>query len=306
LVNYSFSKKILQFSFSLGSGNFGGTGGNSPTVTAIQGGPEGPAALRATALIQVVGGPTSGTMEAAIYGLPLSLMNQLTTLGNQLNQLGQNYVSVSAGDDRTGLCLVFQGTIYDAYMDGVSSMPRVPFRFRATADGALRLKMIKPTSVQGQADVKTVMGQLAGAAGLQLQDGGVNVKVMNPYLIGAIRTQMSELASMAGIQHIVDRGKLAIWPTSGSRPGGGSTISPQTGMVGYPAFESAQVVVKMLFDPSFSVGQTFTVQSDVTPACGQWVCNKMVYDLESETPSGKWFQTLWGTRSGQQTQTSSR
>lgn len=231
-------------------------------------------------------------------------MNQLTTLGTQVNAMGSNYVYVEAGDEN-GLSLVFQGSIYQAYMDGVASMPRVPFRFWATGDGTERLKMIKPTSVSGSADVATVAQQLAGQAGWGFVNHGVNVKINNLYLPGAIRGQISDLAAMAGIQHIVDKGTLHIWPTSGARDGGGGLVSPQTGMVGYPAFESQNVVVKMLFDPSFQPGQTFQVQSDITAANGSWQCWKIIYDLESEMPSGKWFQLMWGSPEGQQTNPSS-
>jgi len=306
LASYSFSKKILQFSFTLGTGTFGGTGQNTATIPVEGTGGESPASLRATAIIEENGGPTSANAECWIYGLPLSLMNQLTTLGKQFNAnaYGKNQISIYAGDDKSGVPLVFTGTVYEAYMDGMASMPRVPFRVRATGDWGLKMKMIPPTSVQGNADVATTMQKLASQAGLAFENGGVNVKVNNPYLPGSIRIQISTLASMAGIQHLISKGTLAIWPTGQARQGGGHIVSRQTGMVGYPAVESTNIVVKELYDPSFDCGHDFTIQSDVTAANGTWNCIRLVRELESEMPSGKWFQILYGNPTEQKNQMS--
>lgn len=308
MARESFSKKLLQFQFSLGTGNFNGGQGNTATINVVENSGEGPVTLRASAMLQYMGGPTSTSCECAVYGLPLQMMNQLTTLGKQFNanSFGQNQVQILAGDQKTGLSLVFSGNIWEAYMDGMATMPRVPFRFRAMGDWGIKQKMIPPTSVQGSADVAQIMQKLAGQANLSFENNGVNVKVNNPYLPGAVRVQISELAAMAGIQHIIDNNKLAIWPTGQSRSsGGGHVVSPATGMVGYPACESTNIVVKELFDPSISQGEDFTVQSDITAANGLWNCYQMIRELEVEMPGGRWFQTLYGTPQGQKTQTGS-
>jgi hypothetical protein len=107
--------------------------------------------------------------------------------------------------------------------------------------------------------------------------------------------QALTLAQHAGIEHLIDKGTLAIWPPSQGRQSAGTlTVSPQTGMVGYPLFNQNMIIVKTLFDPSITYGGTMQVQSDLTPACGSWLINNVELELDSMTPHGKWFATLSG------------
>ena len=288
----AFTQKLLSFSFSMAAGTAGAAGGgNSANVSTSQA--SGSASgLRASVHIEIVGGQSSGTAVAAIFGLPLSLMNQLTTLGTQINSQGKNTVQIMAGDS-DGMTLVFSGNMWDCYMDG-SAQPRVPLRFRAVSDGTLRLMPGTPTTVKGTADVATLMGQLAQNMGLQFENNNVNVKISNPYLHGSWRIQAAQLAQHAGIQHLVDRGKLSIWNAGQSRQGDTPLIAKSTGMIAYPRFSSQQLIVSTLFLPTIECGQRFQVQSDITAACGQWETRMIVHDLESFVPKGKWETTLYG------------
>ena len=84
----SFTQKHLQVDFSLSTGNFQG-GGNSYSAKG----------LRITADIVKAGGISLGGANLVIYGLPLSVMNQLSTFGNVLTDQGRNSVTVSAWED---------------------------------------------------------------------------------------------------------------------------------------------------------------------------------------------------------------
>jgi hypothetical protein len=292
----SFTQKLLSFSFSLAQGNFQG-GGNTATVTTSP--PQGAiVGVRASCHITE---PTC-ILDAAIFGLPMSLMNQLTILPSIWNAASANKITVQAGDS-SGMSVAFVGDIYSAFMDG-SAQPHVPFRVHATSTTLTRLKPTPPTTVAGSADVATIMGQLASTMGLQFENNSVSVKIANLYLHGAAKVQVEQLAKMAGIQHIVSKGKLAIWNSGQSRAGSAVVMSKTTGMVGYPAFSLPSIVVKSLFNPSLLCGGEMTVQSDITAANGTWNIIGLVYELESFMPRGKWFQTMTGVRSGQQVKTS--
>ena len=294
-----FSQKLLSFSFNYASGNFSG-GGNAATITTSppQGEHQG---LRASCRIEIQGGNrTSSLLDAAIYGLPQTLMNQLTILPGILNAIGDNTITVMAGDV-DGMSLVFFGTVFAASMDG-TAQPHVPLRIHATPDSLHRMKPIEPTSVSGSADVAQIMGQLAGKMGLSFENNGVTAKVSNPYLPGPPRIQVEQLARHAGIQALVDKGKLAIWNPGQGRSGASAIISPETGMIGYPAFDNAQIVVKTIFDPTIDYGQKVQVKSSIPIANGTWVIKKELLELESFMPKGKWFATLWGTPTTVKTQ----
>ena len=276
-----FTNKVLEFSFSLAQGNFSG-GGNKADVTGKW----------ARAEIEIVGDDSSGTLEALIFGLPESVMNQLTSMGSQFAEYGQNTVQVMAGDDANGVSLVFQGHIFACYMDG-SAQPYVPLRVFATSDGLQRVQPAPSTSQPGGQQVSALMSNLAGQMGVSFENNGVSAVITNPYFSGSPRIQAAHIADAADIFHVMDRGVLAIWPKDGSRAGGPHIISPQTGMEGYPRFDSAQVIATTYFDPAILFGQQMTIQSDITAACGTWNINHIHASLSTE-PKGPWLEYLTG------------
>lgn len=283
----TFARKYIDISFELASGQFGG-GGNNATVKG----------LRVLAMIHTPGGAAMGQLECAIYGLPLSAMNQLTTLGTQFTLYNQNKIKLKAYEEGQQPAMVFSGTITTAFAD--IRQPEGCLRVSALAGLFEAVKPTEPVSQKGSTDVSQTMKQIAGKAGLQFEDNGVNVKVMNPYLFGSPRQQALILAKAAGIEWVIENDTLAIWKPDQARQGGGATISPQTGMVGYPRYTQAGLEVTTLFNPSIKYGTSVTVQSELTPACGSWTVLDQIYNLETEVPGGKWFCTLTLGRGGGQ------
>jgi hypothetical protein len=142
------------------------------------------------------------------------------------------------------------------------------------------------------------MGKLAQQMGLTLENNGVSVKLQNPYYGGSPWTQAVQIARHANIDMYVDRGTLAITPAGQPRQSGGTPlIAASTGMIGYPAFRDAAIIITSLFNPAVQVGGQIQVQSDLTPACGTWYVTHLMYNLEAAMPHGHWFQVMEATLS---------
>jgi hypothetical protein len=276
----SFSQKLIDVSFSLANGNFSG-GGNSYVASG----------LRVSCHIDMRGGAAQSHMELAVYGLPLSAMNALTTFGTQYNQQSKNGVLVEAGD-ASGMSLVFQGNIYQAWVDA-QAMPQVCLRVVATPGNFYNVKPQKPLSFSGATPASTVAQQIASNLGMSLENNGVTTILSNPYFASDGVSQIRKLAEHAGFDFIMDKGVLAITPAGKARSGGAVLIAPPK-MVGYPIFVSNTIVVKAQFDPSVKYQGLIQVQSDLAPACGTWKVTKLEYDLESKVPHGKWFMVMTG------------
>jgi hypothetical protein len=272
----AFTQKLLNYQFALAGG------GSAINISG----------LRSTCKISTAGAPAAGGLaDIAIYGMTLSQTNSLTLMSTrQTNGVQKNEISVQAGD-ANGMSLIFKGTVVSAWAEA-KAMPEVCFRISAYAGAFEAIMPSEPTSIQGSGDVAQIAQQLAQKMGLQFENNNVQVKLSNPYFSGSYRTQMQTLAEHAGIQWIIDRGTLAIWPTGQYRKGDTVLISKDTGMVGYPAFNQAGVTVTCLFNPAVQYGRLVQVQSDFTPANGQWSIYQMIYDLESITPHGAWFIDL--------------
>jgi hypothetical protein len=282
----------INVSLTLSDGTtFGGAGGGS-AVQNLTG-------LRVRAHIVKVGGEAFNTLDARIYGMTLSSMNALSTVGNVISN-GRNSVTMTAGDDVSGMSQVFAGYINNAYAD-MNAMPDVAFQILGSGELKSAMTTVPPTTFKGAKSAADVISGLAGQAGLKFENNGVNTILSNPYFPGTVREQMLACVKAAGCEWSgVDNGVVSIWPPGGSRVGGDSiTVSPSTGMIGYPAFTNNGVMVRTLFNPSVKFGQTFSVQSDIKKANGTWNMFTLEYHIESQTPNGAWFMTMTGAKQGQ-------
>lgn len=282
----SFTKKRIDVTISLGTGQFGESGANTVTLSG----------LRVQALIQAAPGDAMPAAQVRIFGLPLEMMNQLTSVGlvNAAVRL-QNTLLLAAGDDETGMTTVYDGTISESWGQ-FESMPDVPLNVIAVAGLAASLKPVDAISFQGQADVATIMQGLAQTMGYAFENNGVQVQLANPYFPGTALAQARACARAADIYMTIDRGTLAIWPKSTARAQQGDIplISTDTGLVGYPAFSSNGISLTTLFNPQIKPGGQVQVKSTLPVANGTWFVSEVVHQLESETPNGQWFSRVLG------------
>lgn len=285
----TFSQKQMSVAFSLANGNFGTSKNNTATI----------AGLRMSAQIQATGGASQSHMSLAIFGLPLSLMNQLSTVGSQVNQRSQNNVTLSAGDVNGGMTLVFDGVIFNAFVDA-QQMPQVAFRIMANPTAYYAVKPATPLSIRGGADVAGMLSGLAGQMGLAFENNGVNVKLSSPYFGGSPLTQAQAIVRHAGIVMTIERGTMAITPRGVPRQGDAVVVSPQTGLDGYPAFVENALILRTLFNPAIKTNGLIEVQSDLKPACGNWQVGSVFHELECQQPHGKWFTTIQANPIGTQ------
>lgn len=279
-------QRKIEMTFTLGEGAFGETGSNNVTL----------GGLRVQASIIKAGGPSMGTANLRVYGMTLSLMNQLSTLGMAPTLIRRNAVTVTAGDNQAGMGVVFQGTITNAFAD-MNSPPENPFVVEAHTGLIESVVPIPVSSFQGSADVATIMQGLATQMGLAFENNGVQVRLSNPYFAGSAREQAKACAEAAGIEWIIDNLRLAIWPAGGSRRGIVPLIKAPA-MRGYPAYTSKGIALQTLFNPSVGFGSKVIVESDLKPACGEWIVYSLRHDLDSQVPGGKWFSALEAARPG--------
>jgi hypothetical protein len=305
-IPIKFVQRSIEVTFILGPPSAGqpspSFSGNSNQVTL--------SGLRISARIIKAGGRSMGEAQLQIYGMTLSLMNQLSTLGQRIQLVPRNGIIVKAGDLGGTLATVFQGTITQAWAD-FQGIPDVPFHVEAHTGLAQAVISAPPTSWPSNSDVATIMNSLATNANLAFENNNVKQTIPTSYFTGSVRDQIMQCKETAGINAFIDYGNLSnngtliIWPKNGSRGGFIPVISPETGMVGYPSFTAMGIVVKSLFNPSIGYGGKIQIQSSAIPtnpgttipkatlpANGIWAVYKLDHDLESQVPHGKWFSEI--------------
>ncbi len=236
------------------------------------------------------------TCDLLIYGMTLSHMNQLSTLGLAVQKPGADSVEVYAGD-ASGMSLVFKGTIWQAVSD-FQGGPNLPFHVVAHTGSRESALNVKPISVNSKsADFSSLWQQIAKKMGLQSETNGIKIKLAYPYLPYSAREMAVALAKHAGVNWTIDRGVLAAWPRYGSRQGSTPLISSQTGMVGYPSWSASGIKLRLEFNNDIRIGGSVQVQSSIKPANGTWIVDKLEHNLQALTPNGEWFTTIEARKS---------
>lgn len=236
-------------------------------------------------------GTAMNQLDLTVYGMTQSLSNKLTILQNGATQGIYNQVEVTAGqgDD---MPLVFVGHINTAWAD-YANAPEVSFVLQAYGGMASLYKATPAVSYKGTVSASTVASAIAATMTppYTLENDGVDVQLTDVNLPGDPITQLRQLARAANFAWTTDDalGVLAIWPTGKKRNTVIVDIKPETGLVGYPAFNDKGVIFSSLFNPAIRVGGDVQITSSVTPANGAWSCYAVQHDLQSEVSDGRWF-----------------
>lgn len=278
-----YAKRKIDVTISLGEGRFGDDKGKDVTLSG----------LRVSANVVYYGNGVQAQAQIRIWGMPLSMINQLTGTGQRASEIRNNRILIAAGDEGGVMSTVYQGGIRYAYGD-FQNAPEVTFNVLALGSAIEAVRPVAANSFSGSIDAAVVMGILAKLMGLTLESNGVSVMLSNPYYSGTALQQVKECAKEAGIDYSIDRGILSLRERGGYRQvaSGPVKISPGTGMVGYPTFGGQGVIVRSLFNPEVIQGGQIEVTSDITVACGVWNVFNIVHSLESEIPNGQWFTEM--------------
>jgi len=280
----TFTKKNLRYTFILSNNAvFEGTNSNTLKVDG----------LRSSAMIQGSGLPAFPEAHLIVYGLKQADMNALTATQFQPLAMQRNTVIVEA-DSGQGFSTVFSGQIITSgpNYDGI---PAASLNVQARVLGFDSLNPATPTSYTGATSVANIVGTIASKLGYVLENNGVNVNLSNPYFGGTLVDQLRAVASQAGIDVYTEGNVIAICPKGAPRQQQSFTLSPTSGLVGYPKldYQRGYVYVKALFNSAFRFGGPITVQgSDVPLANGNWVIGTLAHALDAVTPGGRWFTDM--------------
>jgi len=275
----TFLKRRIVAKITLGHGVFGDTTGDVITID-----------NHAIAIsMNAFGGNSQGELRAKIYGLSLSLINKITTVGPIMSQIrGQNKIEVTVNG-----ALLFTGYIWQAFGE-FKSQPNVFVNIHAYSSLPFSVKPASITSFKKDTSVATIMKVLAGKAGLKFLNDGVTKSLPNPYFSGSALDQIKEVAESAKINYVIEDDTLTIWGRTKPR----STpsvpiISPGTNMVGYPSYSSNGITLKSLFIPELKLGGRIVVQgSQFISANGSWITFKVSHSLSARIANGDWFTEI--------------
>jgi hypothetical protein len=116
--------------------------------------------------------------------------------------------------------------------------------------------------------------------------------------------QALSLAEQANVDIYLDNKILAITPPNTPRGTIIPELSPSSGNVGYPTFDSVSVNLQTLFNPAIKQGgliKLVTSVKAINNISTQWIVTSMSHTLESEKAGGAWFTNLTANQNGKLT-----
>lgn len=253
-------------------------------------------------------GSFAAQLQMRINGMRQADMAKMSTMGFSQGTYKKNLIQVRAGDDDTGMAVVFTGSIYSAAVD-YNAMPDVGVEILAYANLNQKFMKASAASYKGAMDVATMIQGICAQAGLKFVNNGVTARLSNHAVGGNYMVQIADICHAAGCycNQSLDGSTITIFPKGGTIDDAVIVASPATGMVGYPMYSGHGIVVVMEFNPTAQAGRRVRVDTSVanfTPAAIQkfsgnpadnktdFFINIVTHDISSQTVNGPWFTKL--------------
>ncbi len=296
-ANTSYTIKMLEARITLAKGGFNPGTGQAANTKIIR--------LGMDVEISKPGGKEKNKAKVRIYNLPLEDMETLTTLAFAPLKTDQNHIAVYAGDRQNGMTLAFSGDIVSA-VPNFNAAPDPTFDCDCITGFVASLTPVPPLTAQGAQDVGNTLQSIAGQMGLTFVNRGVNVSLRNTCWVGGPMEQARQIADAARIALLVDDGEMIIAPPGMLREDVGASTPlwrGDTGMFGYPSFDSNGISVKGLYEPKCKLGGPIRIESVVPKASGLWQISSLSHKLQAGYPgAASWETVVKATYPGQQNQ----
>lgn len=285
----TFTKRAIDVTINWGKGDYGATPGPDILLTGH----------RVLAQVVYVNGAYQATASIRIYGMTMNEINECIGTNPNAYAVTGSRIRLSASTAKGAMAQIYDGQILRSFGE-FNSQPEPCLLVEGQGAVLASLKPVPARSYKGTADAADIAADIAKSIGLAFENSGVSVILDNPYFSGTDYTQLQKLGDAARFHYTIDRGVLAIWPRGGSRKTEVPIlVSSQTGMVGYPDIGSDRIFLRTLMNPDLAIGRKINIQSDLLPACGDWVVISAIHNIESELPGGSWFTEVQAVKQTQ-------
>lgn len=282
----SFTKKVIETHLTLASGSFGGQG----NTKIIRG-------LATDVSIERPGLPDKDKAKVKIYNLPLSEMEQLTTLAFRPLQVRKNIIRIFAGSENN-LSEVFNGDITSAF-GNFNNAPDPTFEIEALCGYYASIEPSHPTSINGSTPVADIISKIATAINYAFINQGVTASLRDTVLNGSPIEQAINAARHVGAQLLINDATMTLLNANDALSGNAVLLTKETGMIGYPTFNNEGISVKSLYNKAFKFNGLLKIESIVPKATGVWRITKLAHSLSAfNSMGGQWISEIEATYTG--------
>jgi hypothetical protein len=278
----SFFKRKLKIILTLQKGSFKGGEGNAYSISD----------LAMSVRVDKLGPPDFGKASATIWGLPLEIMEQLSTLNMHPLFVRRNYINIYAGDDTQGFNQIYAGTITKASGD-FNSAPDVRFNIESQIGFFGAVTAQGDNVVNGTQSASTFIERQVKLAGFTFKNEDVSGTVKNAVFTGSPIEQARQCAKQIGAELVLDDDKAILIKNGASRKGNAVLLKADTGLLGYPTMSQNGIDLKCIFNPNLRFAGIIKLETIVPKCSGQWRIVKLSHTLDSNLPNGgKWESAI--------------
>jgi hypothetical protein len=241
-----------------------------------------------------------GTAQVQIYGMSPSDMAFFTKVQDANALLNSIELSVLAGQLDAQMSLVYTGVVIQSQAE-LNQAPNVVFNVTCQSAANFTDILIAPRSYSASVAAATVLADMANQAGLTFVNGGVTAVINTPYLSGSWTDQLRSIAMAAGANFLISNGELNVWPKAGAAPSAmltKTTITPKTGLIGYPRREGFNMMFDCEYNPAVKPGHLIMLDGLddfgglVKNCLGTWQVLEILHNLTAEMPGGPWMSSV--------------
>lgn len=274
----SLIRRKLMAMVTLQQGSFKGGEGNAYMISD----------LAMSARVEKTGAPDFGKASLQVWGLPLNIMEQLSTLNMHPLFVRRNYLNIYAGDALGGYSQVYAGTITRAAAD-FGSAPEVRFTIESQIGFFGSVTAQGDSVVSGTLPAADFIARQAKLAGLAFRNEGVTGQVRNAVFTGSPIEQARQCARQVGAELVLDDNEALLLKNGAARKGNAPLLRADSGLLGYPAMTQNGIQCKAIFSPAFRFAGLIKIESIVPKVSGTWRIIKLSHSLDSNLPNnGKW------------------
>jgi hypothetical protein len=238
----------------------------------------------------------AGQCELALYNLTKDQRNQVLTQASPMNlgkvnspngQFVPVNMTLNVGRESYGTFTLFQGNVIAC---NVTQPPDIGVVLRGMTANYLASVLVG-LNQSSVTLLSTIVKGVAASLKLPYEFTATDRQVDNYSFNGGTLDQVRKLNLIGGVLAYIDpkSNTLIVHDSDKSRPGGTILVSANTGMVGIPQVTEVGVIVKVMLAPSYRLGGTIEVISEINPAAnGTYFIYKIDFDVANRD-AAFWF-----------------
>ncbi len=285
----SFTAKNLRITLILTGENAIFPGTNSNTLVLDS--------LRCSARVKQVANQ-SVTAEVKIFGMKVGDMNALTVVWAN-PPIVLNHLVIIEANNGDGYVQVFSGTMIEA-QPNYKDMPNVSFEILAITGYVHKINATEPTSYPAATNIHVVASNIVNRMNLiektkfsLIDDNVVGSFAAGAYFSGTLWEQLAEACAAVQVDFYIQNSSIILTPRNKARNLQPNVVlRAESGLIGYPSYERAGLIVNAMFNPAFLCGTPIIVESVVPSATGRWFPIAVDHALDSRIPKGQWQSQL--------------